>query len=142
MIDLRPVFQVIGIVLCVLAAAMVLPALLDLRDNHGEWRVFAVSAGLTLFAGLLLVWTLGTAAARFGAENLGSSCHGADAPCGVDYQGGSDFGPGEKPHAALPCQGAVNIKRNAAEGTGPARSFRCGGIIPSGGFVVSHGRPV
>lgn len=41
-----------------LAAAMVMPALLDFRDNHAEWRVFAVSSGLTLFAGLLLV--LGT----------------------------------------------------------------------------------
>lgn len=58
MIDLRPVFQVIGALLCVLAGAMVPPALLDFRDNHAEWRVFAVSAGLTLFAGLLLV--LGT----------------------------------------------------------------------------------
>ena len=58
MIDLRPVFQVIGVLLCVLAAAMVMPALLDLRDNQAEWRVFAVSAGLTLFFGLLLM--LGT----------------------------------------------------------------------------------
>ncbi|OAN48195.1 potassium transporter TrkH [Paramagnetospirillum marisnigri] len=58
MIDLRPVFQVIGALLCVLAMAMVGPALLDYRDNHAEWRVFAVSSGLTLFAGLLLV--LGT----------------------------------------------------------------------------------
>lgn len=58
MIDLRPVFQVIGTLLCVLAVAMLLPVLLDFRDNQAEWRVFAVSAGLTLFAGLLLV--LGT----------------------------------------------------------------------------------
>ena len=58
MIDLRPVFQVVGSVLCVLAVAMLAPALLDFRDNYPEWRVFAVSSGLTLFAGLLLV--LGT----------------------------------------------------------------------------------
>ena len=58
MIDLRPVFQVIGSVLCVLALAMLAPVLLDFRDNQPEWRVFAVSSGLTLFAGLLLV--LGT----------------------------------------------------------------------------------
>ncbi|RAU23527.1 potassium transporter TrkH [Paramagnetospirillum kuznetsovii] len=61
-IDLRPVFQVIGILLCIVALSMVLPALLDYRDNHAEWRVFAVSCGLTLFAGLLLV--LGTQTER------------------------------------------------------------------------------
>ena len=58
--DLRPVFQVVGKALCVLAMAMVLPALMDLRDNSPEWRVFAVSSGLTLFVGLALV--LGTRA--------------------------------------------------------------------------------
>ncbi len=58
MIDLRPVFQAVGTLLSVLALAMLLPALVDLRDNNEEWRVFAVSAGLTLFFGLALV--LGT----------------------------------------------------------------------------------
>jgi trk system potassium uptake protein TrkH len=58
MLDLRPVFQIIGTLLCVLAGAMIPPAMVALHDHHGEWRVFGVSAGLTLFFGLLLV--LGT----------------------------------------------------------------------------------
>ncbi|CAA7612947.1 TrkH family potassium uptake protein [Magnetospirillum sp. SS-4] len=58
MIDVRPVLHAVGMLLCLLAAAMVLPALVDFRDNHAEWRVFATSAGFTLFFGLLLM--LGT----------------------------------------------------------------------------------
>lgn len=58
MIDLRPVLHAVGLLLCLLAAAMALPVLVDYRDGHAEWRVFAVSAGLTLFFGLLLM--LGT----------------------------------------------------------------------------------
>ncbi|CAA7613121.1 Trk system potassium uptake protein [Candidatus Terasakiella magnetica] len=58
MIDFRPVLNIIGFLLCVLAAAMLLPMAVDFRDVNPEWRVFAVSAGLTLFFGLLLM--LGT----------------------------------------------------------------------------------
>jgi trk system potassium uptake protein len=55
MIDSRPVLQVVGVLLCLLAAAMVLPAGIDLRDNNAEWGVFAASGGLTLFIGLAMV---------------------------------------------------------------------------------------
>ena len=58
MIDLRPVLSAIGTMICILAAAMLLPAMVDFRDGHEEWQVFATSAGLTLFFGLAL-W-LGT----------------------------------------------------------------------------------
>jgi trk system potassium uptake protein TrkH len=58
MIDLRPVLSFIGALVCVLAAAMWLPAAIDFRDGHEEWRVFATSSGLTLFFGLVLM--LGT----------------------------------------------------------------------------------
>ncbi len=58
MIDLRPVLSTIGALVCVLAAAMWLPAVIDFRDGHEEWMVFATSSGLTLFFGLALL--LGT----------------------------------------------------------------------------------
>jgi len=60
MLDLRPVFQVVGTLLGILAVAMLAPALLDFRDGNDEWRVFVVSGGLTLFFGLAMV--LGTRA--------------------------------------------------------------------------------
>jgi trk system potassium uptake protein TrkH len=58
MIDLRPVLSTLGTLVCILAVAMLLPAMVDFRDGHEEWMVFATSAGLTLFFGLAL-W-LGT----------------------------------------------------------------------------------
>lgn len=58
MLDLRPVLSTIGALVCILAAAMWLPAIIDYRDGHEEWRVFATSSGLTLFFGLALL--LGT----------------------------------------------------------------------------------
>lgn len=58
MLDLRPVISFVGALVCILAVAMLFPALLDFRDGNAEWRVFVTSAGLTLFSGLAL-W-LGT----------------------------------------------------------------------------------
>lgn len=58
MIDIRPVLSIVGALVCILAAAMWLPAAIDFRDGHEEWRVFATSSGLTLFFGLALL--LGT----------------------------------------------------------------------------------
>jgi len=54
MIDVRPVLRLSGQVLCVLAAAMLLPAVLDVHDGQTEARVFVVSSGVTLFFGLAL----------------------------------------------------------------------------------------
>lgn len=48
---LRPVFHVIGLLLAVIAAAMILPALLDWADGNDDWRAFAASAAATLFVG-------------------------------------------------------------------------------------------
>ncbi|MBX9635754.1 MAG: potassium transporter TrkH, partial [Magnetospirillum sp.] len=58
MIDLRPVIQIVGLILCMLAAAMTVPAMVDLLVGHWEWQVFMISAGVTLFCGLAMV--LGT----------------------------------------------------------------------------------
>ncbi|MBI5165546.1 MAG: TrkH family potassium uptake protein [Magnetospirillum sp.] len=58
MIDVRPVLFVIGILLMVLATAMGLPALVDYVGGDRDWRVFAASAVVTAFIGL--IFTLGS----------------------------------------------------------------------------------
>jgi len=52
MIDLRPVLLAVGILLSTLGAAMFLPALFDAAAGNTDWRVFAASAGVTLFVGV------------------------------------------------------------------------------------------
>lgn len=64
-IDLRPVLLVIGILLSVLAVAMLLPAIADAAVGNPDWQVFAVSAMLTLFVGLTLTLTCRGTADRF-----------------------------------------------------------------------------
>jgi len=54
-IELRPVLFIIGMLLSILAGAMVLPAIVDLAAGNPEWQVFLVSAGLTLFVGIGLM---------------------------------------------------------------------------------------
>lgn len=41
--------------LCTIAAAMMLPAILDLADGHGGWRVFLASSVFTFFFGGLMI---------------------------------------------------------------------------------------
>ena len=55
MVDLRPIAMVVGIVLLIIAAAMLPPMLVDLAEGHPDWQVFFLSAGLTAFIGLSLV---------------------------------------------------------------------------------------
>lgn len=55
MIDLRPVFFVIGILLGVLAVAMTLPAAVDASSGDPDWSVFAGAAAVTGFFGASLV---------------------------------------------------------------------------------------
>lgn len=52
MIDLRPVLLAVGILLSTLGAAMLLPALFDAAAGNPDWRVFAASAGVTMFVGV------------------------------------------------------------------------------------------
>lgn len=60
MIDLRPVLFVVGVLLSVLALAMVVPALADLVVGHVDWQVFLASAAVTLFVGVSLMLTTRT----------------------------------------------------------------------------------
>ena len=55
MVDLRPVLFVLGILLALLAAAMLAPAAVDAAMGGGDWSVFILSAGLTFFIGVGLV---------------------------------------------------------------------------------------
>lgn len=55
MINYRPIVSSIGLLLAVLSAAMILPALVDLADGNGDWRAFFTAAIFTFFVGGLLV---------------------------------------------------------------------------------------
>ncbi|MGF1612283.1 MAG: TrkH family potassium uptake protein [Kiloniellales bacterium] len=57
MIDLRPILFVVGILLSILAVAMVIPAIVDAAIGNPDWQVFASSAVLTLFVGVALILT-------------------------------------------------------------------------------------
>ncbi len=57
MIDLRPVFFIIGVLLTILSATMILPMIADIAAREEDWSVFAASAAVTLFVGVALVFT-------------------------------------------------------------------------------------
>ena len=57
MIDFRPVAFVIGILLAILALAMVIPAVVDAAVGSADWQVFAVAGATTLFVGVALMLT-------------------------------------------------------------------------------------
>jgi trk system potassium uptake protein TrkH len=55
MINARPILTTTGATLCAFAAAMMLPALVDLADANRDWQVFAASSLVTFFIGTLLI---------------------------------------------------------------------------------------
>lgn len=57
LLDPRPVFYVIGILLTTLSAAMVIPAIADAAAGHSDWQVFTAAAALSLFVGVALILT-------------------------------------------------------------------------------------
>ncbi|MEQ8824898.1 MAG: TrkH family potassium uptake protein [Filomicrobium sp.] len=52
---MRPIFSVLGLLLCTIAFAMVLPALVDFADGDADWLVFFSSSVATFFIGGLLI---------------------------------------------------------------------------------------
>jgi len=52
--DLRPICLVLGILLTTLGLAMLAPLAVDYAVDNPDWKVFAASAGITLFAGTCL----------------------------------------------------------------------------------------
>ena len=57
MIELRPVIFVIGILISVLAIAMIIPAVVDAAVGHPDWLVFSKAAAVTLFTGVSMMLT-------------------------------------------------------------------------------------
>lgn len=55
MIKIRPILLAIGLMLCMIAAAMMVPAAVDVADRNDGWRAFFASAVFTFFIGGLLV---------------------------------------------------------------------------------------
>ncbi|MEQ8345799.1 MAG: TrkH family potassium uptake protein [Sneathiellaceae bacterium] len=53
--DLRPVFAAVGALLCILSAAMLLPAIVDAEAGNDNWVVFLISALLTLFFAVSMI---------------------------------------------------------------------------------------
>lgn len=51
MINLRPILQVNGILLAILAAAMLLPAIIGFILDNPDWRTFLFSSFITAFVG-------------------------------------------------------------------------------------------
>jgi trk system potassium uptake protein TrkH len=62
--DYRPVFLVVGILLSMLAIGMIVPAIFDAFAGNEGWKVFVVSAGVTLFVGVSMALTSRTKAGR------------------------------------------------------------------------------
>jgi trk system potassium uptake protein TrkH len=54
-INWRPIFFVVGIMLIILALFMAPPMVADLAARHADWRVFLTAGCLTLFVGVSLV---------------------------------------------------------------------------------------
>lgn len=64
MTDFRPIFFVVGVLLAVLSAAMLLPALVDLAGGSPDWLVFLLSALLTMFFAVSMMLATGQTAAQ------------------------------------------------------------------------------
>jgi trk system potassium uptake protein len=62
-VDLRPVLFVLGILLATVAAAMLVPAVVEAAHGGQDWSVFVLSAGVTLFVGIGLFLANRTAGA-------------------------------------------------------------------------------
>lgn len=55
MIAFRIIFFVVGILLTILAGAMIIPGFLDMVFHDSDWMYFALSSGITLFFGMLMI---------------------------------------------------------------------------------------
>ena len=55
LIQIRPILFALGLMVCLMALAMTLPAALDFADDSPTWRAFAVSSLFSLFVGVLMM---------------------------------------------------------------------------------------
>ncbi|MGE5767187.1 MAG: TrkH family potassium uptake protein [Bacteroidota bacterium] len=65
MIELRPIIFILGILLSILAVAMVIPAIVDIAAGHRDWQVFLAAAFVTLFVGVSMMLTTRASLRRF-----------------------------------------------------------------------------
>ncbi|MCZ4282235.1 TrkH family potassium uptake protein [Kiloniella laminariae] len=65
MIQFRPVVFVTGILLSIMAIAMIIPAVVDAAAGHPDWRVFATSSALSLSIGIAMVLATNASWHRF-----------------------------------------------------------------------------
>lgn len=66
MFGFRPVLYVVGILLVILAAAMLLPAMIEIFSGTPDWRAFVFAAAATVFVGGSLVLATFSDRARLG----------------------------------------------------------------------------
>ncbi len=55
--DFRPVFYIIGIILCIQSITMLIPMIVDLICQNNDWQIFMFSSILTFFIGLVLFFS-------------------------------------------------------------------------------------
>lgn len=60
MIEFKPIIFILGILLSILAVAMVIPAIVDALVGNPDWQVFAAAAGTALFIGVSMILTTGS----------------------------------------------------------------------------------
>ena len=57
MIDFRPIIFILGVLLCIMAVAMMIPAVVDAAVGSADWQVFTTAAAVTLFIGVSMILT-------------------------------------------------------------------------------------
>ena len=57
MIDFRPIVFILGVLLCIMAVAMMIPAVVDAAVGSADWQVFTTAAAVTLFIGVSMILT-------------------------------------------------------------------------------------
>lgn len=57
MIKIAPIFHILGVLISMLAVAMMVPAIVDLAVGNPDWQVFVASSTVTLFIGVAVVLT-------------------------------------------------------------------------------------
>ena len=55
--DFRPIFYIIGILLCIVSITMLIPMVIDLIYQNSDWQIFLFSSILTFFIGLVLYFS-------------------------------------------------------------------------------------
>lgn len=68
LMDFRPILMTIGTLLVILALGMLIPAAVDFFVNNPDWRVFAGSSAITVFAGGALAFANRGGEGRFSLQ--------------------------------------------------------------------------